>query len=379
MSNLKDRVLIVVNVDWFFLLHRVPIGKALKKEFKEVYVVAKDTGRKSEIENLGFKFINIDFNRKSLNPITEIKILFKLYKVFKQLKPSIVHSITIKPIIYGLFVSKLYKVKLVNTVCGLGYVFTYSQNYFLKHFIILIYKFAFNKSKSFTFFENNTDLELFQKFNIKHNSNTFRLIHGVGVDLNKFKTQTKFKLKDKLNIILPSRMLWSKGVKEFIAAAILLEKDFKGKVFFKLYGGLDQGNRDAIANKYLNNIEIKDYLQWFGFQKDMISVYKDSDIVVLPSYREGLSVSLMEGCAMGKPIVTTNAVGCRECVDDGVNGHIIPIKSIVELAEAIKKLILSSEDRLIMGRNSRIKAEKEFDQSVIVKKYITVFNSIKDE
>ena len=380
MKKDRDKILIVINVDWFFLLHRVPIALALKKEFEDVYILGKDTGKGSDIQKLGFKFINIDFDRKSLNPIKEINALFQLYKIFRQLKPNVIYNITIKPIIYSLFISKFLKIKSVNTICGLGYVFSDSKKNMLKYFIIQIYRFTYLNTKSHTFFENKDDLELFLKYKILKKNSIHHLVRGTGVDLKKFSCNFKGDNKQGINIVLPARMLWSKGIKEFVEAAKLLKEKYEYNVFFKLYGDIDKGNREAIPEEYLRKIEIKNYLKWFGFYDDMVRVYRNSDIVVLPSYyKEGLPVSLMEACAMGKPIITTDSVGCKDCVDEGINGYIVPVKSITELAKAMEELILSYQDRLTMGKNSRIKAEKEFDQRRILKEYMKVFISIKNE
>lgn len=381
MAGISNKVLIIINTDWFFLLHRIPIVNSFLREDIEIVVAAKDTGKTEEIKKLGFEFINIDFDRKGVNLFSEVNVILQLYRVYKRIRPIIAYQVTIKPIIYGLFISKLFKVNTINTISGLGYVFSNDRKKNLKRIVIILYKIAFNNSKSYTFFENKDDLASFVKLNIINSKNNYSVVNGVGVDLKRFKVSNGGRLssKERLQVVLPSRMLWDKGVKEFVEAAIYLKDDYRGKVFFKLYGMIDKGNRECVPEKYLRNIKIKGYLEWFGFEEDMNSVYGSTDIVVLPSYREGLPTVLAEACAMGLPIITTDAVGCRECVDEGVNGYKVPVKSVKELIGKIKILILSEEKRIEFGKKSRIKAEKDFDQKLIVEEYKKVFDKMYSE
>ncbi len=171
-------------------------------------------------------------------------------------------------------------------------------------------------------------------------------------------------------------MLWDKGVKELVEASKILYKKYAHKIYFKLCGMVDIGNLESISEDYLNTIEVENYLKWYGHQTDMKSIYKSADIVVLPSYREGLPTSLIEACATGRPIITTNAIGCKDCVDEGLNGYKVPVKSVQELADAIEKLINSPEDRKRMGIYGRQKAEREFDQKEVVKKHIDIYNEL---
>ncbi|WP_010182472.1 glycosyltransferase family 4 protein [Aquimarina agarilytica] len=381
MSERRNKILIIINTDWFFLLHRIQIVNSFKREEIEIVVAAKDTGRSDEIKKLGFEFVNIDFNRKGVNLFAEINVLIQIFKLYKKYKPTVVYQVTIKPIIYGLLVAKFFKVKAINTICGLGYVFSNENKIFLRRVVVVLYRIAFNNLDSYIFFENKDDLASFIKLNIINSKNNYSVVNGVGVDLKKFKSKKEVRLnsKEKIQVILPSRMLWDKGVREFVKAAIALKSKYKDKVFFKLYGMIDKGNRECIPKEYLSSIEMEGYLEWFDFEEDMISVYEETDIVVLPSYREGLPTVLAEACAMGLPIITTDAVGCRECVDEGINGFKVPVKSVKELKEKIEVLILSETKRLEFGRQSRIKAEKEFDQEIITKEYKKVFDKMYNQ
>jgi glycosyltransferase involved in cell wall biosynthesis len=172
-------------------------------------------------------------------------------------------------------------------------------------------------------------------------------------------------------------MIWEKGVKELIEAAKLLSQNYRNKIFFKLYGLADSETNSGIPASFLEDNKIENYLEWFGYARNMDSIFNESDIVVFPSYyREGMPKSLLEACASGKPIVTTNAIGCKECVDEGLNGYKVPIKSAQLLADALEKLINAPEDRKRMGIYSRQKAEREFDQQEVVKKHMEIYNEL---
>ena len=200
-------------------------------------------------------------------------------------------------------------------------------------------------------------------------------IKGAGVDLNRFSYQIPIE-KEKINIVLPARLLWDKGVKEFYEASQLLKKKYASKIIFKLIGIADTDNKAGVSPKILKGWIDDNYFIWINYQKNMVPVYHNSDIVVLPSYREGMPKTLLEACAVGRPIVTTNAIGCKECVDEGLNGFKVPVKSIKELAKAIEVLILDKELRLNMGKASRNKAVNEFNQINVISKHLDIYNSL---
>jgi len=371
---IKKKVLININSDWSFLLHRLDIAISLKDNGYEVYVATKDSGKKKEIEDYGFNFVETNVDRKSLSLFKEITTIFSFWKTYKEVNPDIVYQVTIKPIVYGSLVAKLLKIPTINTVCGLGYTFT--KKNFLKKIVIFLYRLAHQKKSVYTFFENNDDLQLFKEFNILNPNNEYQIVNGVGVDLDLFDIRKSTKqINEKLVVLIPARLLWDKGVGEFIKVANLLKDDFFGKVYFKIIGMIDNGNPQAISRAFITKIKIDDYLVWEGLKNDMVEEYSKADIVVLPSYREGLPTALAEACAMSKPIVTTDAVGCKECVLEGVNGYKVPVKSINELRNAIEKLLLSEKDRISFGIASRKLAESKFDRKKIVKSYLKIFNN----
>ncbi|WPR71637.1 glycosyltransferase family 4 protein [Flavobacterium sp. NG2] len=377
--NEKKKILMVANVDWFYIMHRLSIGKKAKQEHYEVVVIAKDTGRANEIKDSGLDFVNIDISRFRINFFLELKLILKIFRLYQTQKPSLIYHVTMKPVIYGSLITRLLNIKTVNAICGLGYNFSKKGGGLVQYIMVKLMKIGFNTKNSHLLFENKEDYKELCRLGVISSKNKISFTKGIGADLEKFKPQ-EIVNKDKLVVVLPTRMLWDKGIREFVEAARLLEAKYFGKVCFKLIGMVDNGNKDCVSETYLKSIEKGDYLKWEGFHSDMVEVYKNADIVVLPSYyKEGVPTVLIEACAMGKPIVTTDANGCRECVEEGLNGYKVPVKSVQELADAIEKLINSPEDRKRMGNYSRIKAEKEFDQKDFLKLHMSIFDSMLNE
>ena len=374
-NQLKKKILFVANVDWFFISHRLILAEAAIKNGYEVTVVCTDTGRRKEIEAVGATFVNFQFERSGTNIFKELYTLVRFYKLYKKIVPTMVHHITLKPVIYGSIVARCLKLPVLNAVSGLGFNFTEGQNGFSTKLMTFLMRIGF-KSKNLTcIFQNNDDLSVIKARGILNESNRIIKIKGAGVDLNKFNYQIPIE-NEKITIVLPARLLWDKGVKEFYEASQLLKKKYATKAIFKLVGIADIDNKAGVSPTTLKGWIDGTYFIWIDYQKNMVPVYHKSDIVVLPSYREGMPKTLLEACAVGRPIVTTNAIGCKECVDEGVNGFKVPVKSIQKLAKVIEVLILDKELRLSMGKASRNKAVDEFDQVNVICKHLEIYNSL---
>lgn len=370
------KLLIVVNVDWAFISHRLIIAEHAVRNGWEVYVATNDTGRAMEITDKGIKFIPVNISRSGTNILQEIRTIFQFYNIYRKIRPDVVHHVTFKPVIYGSIISKLIGIKgTLNAISGLGYNFTSNRRGFVQNIMIILMKFGFKQKNLAVIFQNEDDYKEILSLGVINKYNKVNFIKGSGVNLDLFKYTPPVK-KEKLQILLPTRMLWDKGVSELREASNILKKKYRDRVMFILSGIADNDNNAGVSDTYLNDWEEPNYVKWIGFVKDMSEVYSVSDIVVLPSYREGIPKSLIEACAAGRPIVTTNSIGCKECVDEGINGYKVPIKSTVELAMAIEKLILSESDRLIMGKNSREKAEKEFSEITVVNHHLKIYNNL---
>ena len=366
----------VANVDWFFISHRLCIAQEAVNQGWQVTVACEDTGRAKEIAGNGIKFIDFKFSRSGTNPLDELNTLRKFYFLYKSVKPDVVHHITLKPVTYGSIAAKILNITgVVNAVSGLGYNFTGERQGTVQKMMVKLMKYGFSRSNLTVIFQNGDDQKALEHLKIISSQNKIQRIKGSGVDLNKF-YHSPFPDFERIKVLLPSRMLWDKGVKELKEATDLLKDKYEVKLQFVLSGLADDGNRAGVSVEYLNNWKDGDYVKWIGYQKDMVKVYQDSHIVILPSYREGMPKTLIEACSIGRAIITTDAIGCRECVDEGVNGLKVPVYSVVELAQAIEKLVVNPELIESMGKESRLKAEREFDVKTVISKHMEIYSKL---
>lgn len=361
----RRKIFYVASVDWGFMSHRLPLAVHGIKEGHDVFLLAADTGRMEELRQLGVHCIHIPFVRGKGSLLHEGKCLFELYKCFKKYKPDIIHNVNLKITLLGSLAARLAgNYHIVNAINGLGYCFTDGRNGAFQRIIRLLIRIIL-RNKHFSFIlQNPDDMQMVRNLKLTKESSLY-LIKGSGADLEKFHF-VEPKNRQLLKILFPSRILLDKGIMELIEAAKSMRDEMKGRVVFILAGNCDNDNPAVLAEDKLRSLLEPDYIEWIGYQKEMFPVYADCDIVVLPSYREGLPKSLIEACAVGRPIVTTDAIGCRECVIEGYNGYLVPVKDSILLADALKKLISDSDIRKTFGYNSRNMAEREFSiQSVI--------------
>jgi glycosyltransferase involved in cell wall biosynthesis len=370
------KLFIVVNVDWFFLSHRLPIALAAKKQGYNVTIVCANTGRKEEIQSHGLSFIEVPFERSGTNFFHELKCIRLLRNLYRKHKPDVIHHVTLKACLLGSLAAKSVKHKnVVNAISGLGYNFTDDRRGLIQRIARFMISVAF-KSKTFCFIlQNHDDVNLISKLNLVPQENIV-LIKGSGVDLNEY-SYTKLPQTNKLQFLFPARMLYDKGLNEFIDAANSLKLKIVNQAEFVLAGDCDLENLSAIKPDELQEKIDNDYIKWIGFQKNMIPIYRESSVVVLPSYREGLPKSLIEACAIGRPIITTDVPGCRECVIDGYNGRLIEVKNTDALATAILEFVENKSPMEQFSKNSRHLAEKEFSIESVIHKTMDVYHKFE--
>lgn len=351
------RVVYLVNVDYFFLSHRLPLALEAQKRGYDVYLLAQNTGRFEEIEQFGIKVIDLPIGRGVGNAWQFVVSFMKLCAAYRRLKPTIVHHVTVKPIILGTMAAALFsrKSQVINAVTGLGYSFANKGRSFTKTMTLFLLKSVFflsNLRLKFIF-QNSDDKALYAHYGLATSDNS-TIIRGAGVDEVYFDRKQPNPIQPKrICITLLSRMLKDKGVLEFMNAAHLVRQELEGRALFRLVGGLDLENPACISEKELLALLIDNYVVWEGHRNDVKEVYEETDIACLPSYREGMPKSLIEAMAMSCPIVTTIAPGCRECVEDGVNGYLVPVRNADILANRILRLVNDDDLRLKMGRASR--------------------------
>ena len=380
MKN-KKKLLFLITEDWFFCSHFLERALAAKKSGFEIIVCSRKNKDKKNIEDYGFKFQEINFNRKSINPFYEFQVLIKIIKIYRRFSPDIVHHIAFKPIIYGSIAAKINNVRsIINAPVGMGFVFTSDsiKALFLKPIIKFLLKNFLSSNggknkKNKVIFENNDDLNYFVKLGAVKNKDTC-LIRGAGVNIDK--DFVIHKKKNKVPIIaLVGRMLKDKGIYEFVnAAKILKENNIQAK--FLLIGGVDNFYSSSIDLKVLKKWNKQEIVEWLGFVNNVDEILRNIDILCLPSYREGLPKALIEGAARGLPIITTNTVGCKDVVEDGKNGFLVPIKDSIALARVMSILVKDEDLRFKMGCESFKIASKKFSSSIIVDQTLEVYNEL---
>ena len=336
-----------------------------------MFLLARDTGKRNELEGYGIKVCDVPFGRTTVNPIEEIRCVVCLYKQINQIKPDLIHNVTWKGCLWGGIAAKMTGNKhVVNALSGLGSVFI--NKGIVNRIMGYLAKVSFKNNYSAFIFQNPDDIKWFKTLGYATDERIF-LIKGSGIDLKEYAFKES-ETKDKLKILFPARMLRDKGLYELIDALKILYPNYNGKIELILAGSCADANKTSVSEEELKGMLINGYITWIGNQKDMYPIYVDSDIVVLPSYREGLPKALIEACAVGRPIVTTDVPGCRECVDEGVNGFLVPVKTSLELADAIEKLILDKDKRKAFGTASRQKAEKEFSIENVIEKTFGIYD-----
>ncbi len=354
-----SKILLVANTDWYLYNFRISLARFLRGRNHEVVFISPHGPYVEELLAEGFRWIEWSVNRRSMNVVNEIKSFWSLYKVYAAEKPDLIHHFTIKPVLYGTLSSIwLKKIRVVNSITGLGYVFQSAgiQARLVRGLVMLLYRILFRSARVHLVFENSNDYDYFVSARlIQPDRGT--VIQGVGVDLDKFSPSVGS--QEEQLVVLPSRMLWDKGVDVFVEAAKILKKSLSAR--FVLVGEPDIGNPTSIPDQTLLEWQLHGWVEWWGFQNDMPAIYRRSTLVVLPSLGEGLPKSLMEAAACGIPIVATDVPGCREVVLDGHNGFLVPPGQPQALADAIQKVLADDYLRARMGENSRHLAVEKFD------------------
>ena len=376
-NELKVNVIVYIcHVDWFLVSHRLNlIEQALSRGY-EVHVVSSGSKYNDFFERKGIYYHNIDLSRNRVSFMELYKATEKIYKILKTVQPDIVHNITAKSILAGsvatIFLPNVKTV--INAFSGLGYLFSNNsmKNIVQRSILLTIYFFVFNFSKKYkAIFQNSDDRGFFLKRYIFHLNNT-TLIKGSGVNVNLYTPIINQELT--LNILFPARLLYDKGIIEFLKAGtelINLHKHIK----FLVAGDIDGSNPSCMNKDELMRYLIPNKIEWLGYQGNMLEVFSRVDIVCLPSYREGLPKSLIEAGACGLPVVTCDVEGCREIVKEGYTGFLVRKKSVIDIVEKLDILIKNKDLRTIMGARNRNIVEKEMADTIIVNQTFAFYHN----
>jgi glycosyltransferase involved in cell wall biosynthesis len=371
----SPKLIFFVAVDWFFCSHFMERAKAARQAGYEVIVVTSINRHRSKIEHAGLRIIELDIDRRSVNPFSALRSIIKLLLVFRKENPDILHQVAIKPILLGGLAARITGVRrVVNAIVGGGYAFTSPSLFirFIRPIIQIVLKLLLNPQGSRVVFENKDDLTSFVRAR-QVRPDAAVLIRGAGVNLDLYSPGSA--PHPVPLVVLPARLLWDKGLGEFVMAAQLLRTQGI-EARFAIVGGEDPGNRACIPSSVLEEWRADGIVELWGFRSDMTRVLAEADIVCLPSYREGLPKALLEGMAAGLPCVTTDVPGCREAVVDGENGLLIPPRDQHALANALRRLIFDPELRLKMGIRGRIIAASKFSSEIICNQTLNVYEEL---
>ncbi|WP_227670929.1 glycosyltransferase family 4 protein [Psychrobacter maritimus] len=367
------KILYIVNEPWFFLSHRLPIALAAQEQGYTVHVATRAGEAVSEILDKGFIHHEITLSRNGSSIPSELNSLLAIWKLINNVKPDVLHLVTIKPVLYGGIASRFISVnKVVAAVSGLGTLFLAAgAKADLKRKVgVGLYRLALHSKKTTVILQNPDDKQLLIDLKaVKAEQTT--LIRGSGIDLSTFQA-TPENLTGTPVVTFAARLLFDKGLSEYIEAIKLLNK--KGVIAnYQIVGDLDLGNNTSATEQNIEEWKAIPNLVVLGYQKDMSTVFRDSNIVVLPSYREGLPKVLIEAAACGRAVITTDVPGCRDAIEENKTGLLVPVKDSQALADAIEQLVTDTELRVEMGIAGRQLAEREFAIEKVIEQHLSIY------
>ena len=372
--NNKPKIIVVANTTWNIYNFRLHLLETLEAAGYQIVVVAPldeyivYLDKLNQCSHIPLK----NLSRKGINPLSDFALMNELYDIYKREKPNIIIHYTIKPNIFGNLAAALLRIPSICIVTGLGYAFIH--NGFIKALSDSLYKFSFRFARK-VIFENKDDRNLFVETHLSQADKSIA-VKGCGVNTNFYAPMKSEKIDARIVFTFIGRLLYDKGVVEYVEAAKILKQQFPNAIF-RLLGELDNGNPAAVSEHSLSQWIENHYVKYFGAAKDVRPYIAESDVIVLPSYREGMPRAILEALSMGKMVITTDTAGCRETVVEGENGFLVPSKDTKALAESMLKACqLGKESLRKMGEKSRKKALQEFDEDIINRQIMGI---IQDE
>jgi glycosyltransferase involved in cell wall biosynthesis len=356
--------------DWFFVSHFLERAVAARDAGYDVTVLANDNGHSAAIRDAGLGFEPVAFVRRRVNPLAELATVRRIAALYRQIKPDLVHHVALKPILYGTIAAQQAGIRrIINAPVGMGFVFTSQsvKSKVLRPLVTAALRRLLNPPGSSVVFENPDDRDEFVRKGAARLPDSV-LIRGAGVNLAEFSPAAE--PPPPVTVALVARMLWDKGIGEFVEAARALQPT---GARFRLIGATDSHNPAAIPETQLRAWAEECVVEWLGHRTDVPALLREAHIACLPSYREGLPKSLLEAAASGLPIVAADVPGCREAVRDGENGFLVPARDAVALAGALKQLIDDPELRRQFGAAGRRRAETEFASEIVIRETLALY------
>lgn len=368
------KIVLFANTDWYLYNFRLPLAQALRTAGHEVVLVSPPGAFVQQLQAAGFPWIGCPLDRRSTNPLGESRVVGRLVRIYRQVKPDLVHHFTLKSVVYGSWAARLARVPhVVNAVTGLGHVFANDDGRagWLQPILRLLCKTALHRTA--VIFQNPDDQRAFLDLGVADPADT-HVILGSGVDMAQFDYHPE--PEGEPLVILASRMLREKGIQEFVEAARLLRSQGRAARFV-LIGNTDPDNLAAIPRAQLEAWNEEGAVAWWGFRSDMPEIVSQSHIVCLPSwYREGVPKILIEAASCGRPIVTTDMPGCREIVEEGVNGYLIPPRDAEALSRALGRLLDDASLRRSMGQRGRQRVRERFSLEQVIRETFDVYRGL---
>ncbi|MEW6503880.1 MAG: glycosyltransferase family 4 protein [Chloroflexota bacterium] len=368
--------MLVANTDWYLYNFRLSLAQFLRQKGWQVVLVSPPGRFVPAIQREGFCWVQWGLDRRSMNPLKELIALFQLWLVYRREKPDLVHHLTVKPVLYGSLAAVFAGVPgIVNAITGLGYLFLNDDwlTRQVRRLVKGLYRWVLNRPNAVVIFENETNRRQFIEEGLVREDQAY-LIEGVGVDVERFSPQPE--AEGVPVVLFPARLLREKGIYTLIEAARLLKP--RCEVRFWLAGDVDEGNPGSVSPAEVSGWAEEGLVEWLGWQVDMPAVYAQSNLVVLPSWGEGIPTALLEAGACARAVVTTDAPGCRDVIEDGFNGRLVTVEDAQGLAEAINELIHNPAERQRMGENARRRVVERFSDDVVNRQTWQVYQQVLD-
>ncbi len=365
----------VVNEDWAFISHFFERAVAAQSAGYNVGISAHCGEKRVVLESSGFVIYPHNISRSGTNPLVEIRNLLAMVKVFRASKPDIIHLIALKPIVIGAIAARIYgKAQVVCAPIGMGYLFSSNDRKarLLQPIVRFVLRRLLNFKNTQVIIENEEDCESLVSGNFVKTSN-IQVIKGAGVDLSLYKAIPEN--LDAQVVTMFSRVLRDKGVLDYVEAAKIVHREFPNAEF-QLVGDCDLGNPTSFSESEVRSWESAGPIKWLGYRTDVPELLAASNIVCLPSYREGLPKTLIEACAAQRAIVATDVTGCREVVTHGLNGFLVPVRNPEKLADAISQLLGDQVQRTEFAKNGRARAENEFASPIVIERTLAVYKKV---
>ncbi|MFM5647753.1 glycosyltransferase family 4 protein [Aeromonas veronii] len=366
----KNHIVIVANTAWSVFNFRYGLLKRLLSDGYHISVVAPNDKFSGKLKDMGCDVIDLPMSAKGVNPFEDINLVRLLYRYYRRLKPDFIIHYTIKPNIYGSLAARMASIPSLAITTGLGYTFV--NDNFIAKIARQLYKMAFRYPRE-VWFLNEDDRQAFLAYSLV-SENKAKLLHGEGVDVSHFSPISASSSNNHTTFLLIARMLWDKGIGEYIEAARVIKSKYP-KTHFQLLGACDVPNPSLISREQISIWESEGIVEYLGTTDDVRTVIANVDCVVLPSYREGIPRTMLEAAAMAKPLIVSDAPGCKDVVIHGKTGFLCKVKNSYSLA-AVMELIInqSTQERVDMGMAGRNLVLHKFDERVVIEKYIDMLS-----